>query len=78
VFKFNVNDAIYYMHSNKVICSRVVARLRVDFDKWISPQIDDDTWSPFGDSRIEYATRDQHLVEESNAYGSKEELLAAL
>ncbi len=77
--KFDLNQVIYYMRENKPHSAPVFARMKVEnaYPDWVCNEAQRRLFTPFGESGVFYATC-HGIVLESEAYASKEEMLAAL
>lgn len=82
-FKYNLEDKIFFLNENKLKSGVIVARLRVDHvnkldNRWYKHKL---PIQAFSNNRIAYSVvteNDGMIVEEENAFPSKEELLASL
>lgn len=75
MFKFKLEQTIFYMHDNRVHSARVLSRMVVEnlHDDWVCNKEQESAFGPFGPSQIIYNTC-HGLVTEANAYESKEAL----
>jgi hypothetical protein len=77
-FRFNLADKIFFLKENKIVSSKVNARMRVDAQPEYSRDYESrEAAKAFGLSRIQYSTL-EGFVEEKDAFLTKEELLASL
>lgn len=79
MFKFDLDQLIYYMHDNRIHSAPVVARMLIEnaHDDWTSTPEQRDFFTPFGKSCETYSTC-HGLVSADEAYASKEDLVASL
>jgi hypothetical protein len=74
MFKFKLMDKIFYLRNNKVHSAPVLARRFVDTQ---NPTSNSEIYERFGEPNISYSTC-HGIVPESEAFASKEDLLASL
>jgi hypothetical protein len=74
MFKFQLRDKIWYLRNNKVCSAPVLARRFVDCD---NPHQSNEIYKRFGEPNCSYSTCHGTILD-SEAFGSKEELLASL
>lgn len=79
MFKYELNQLIWYMRDDRVHSAQVLARKWVDNwrDKWTSTDEQRKLFTPFGPGIVMYGTC-HGLVAEVNAYGSREALVEHL
>lgn len=77
MFKFELNDTIYYLRANKVYSAPVLARMWVEnaHPDWNSTNVQREMYQPFGHAREVYATchglvtaEDAHISPQALAY----------
>ncbi len=78
--KYELGQVIYYILDNRVHSAPVGSRMTVEnsHDDWAHTSAQKESWTPFGESRIVYATCHNNSLTEEECFASKEELLASL
>lgn len=79
MFKFELNQTIFYMRENRVHSAPVQSRIKVEnaHDDWDSRPEQVQLYNQFGKQRTLYNTC-HGVITEHEAYASKEELLKTL
>ena len=77
--KYAIGQTVYYIMDNRVCSSDVTSRMKVENaqDRWASTQEEKQSCTPFGFSRVQYATC-HGILEEEKVFATKEDLLASL
>jgi hypothetical protein len=77
--KYELKQTIYYLRENRMHSASVCTRMNVEnvFDDWCCTDEQKEAWQKFGVSGIKYVTC-HGVVDESEAYASKEELRDSL
>lgn len=78
MFKYDIDQTIFYMRDNKVHSSKVLSRMCVE-NKFATGATASqrELYQPFGAAQISYATS-HGIVHECKAFASREELLESL
>lgn len=75
---YNLGETIYYLRENKVHSAPVLSRIMVENkDNKPSNAEQERLFTPFGKARIQYGTC-HDIIDECEAFASKQELLASL
>jgi predicted DNA-binding protein with PD1-like motif len=79
MFKFGLNQLIFFMRENKLHSAPVLSRHYVDNFKpeYAHTKEQKELFTRFGESRIEYSTC-HGVIHENEAYASKEEMYSTL
>ena len=79
MFKFELSQKIYYLRENRVHGAPISSRIYVDNEHqdWAHTESQQDIWTPFGKTRVMYATC-HGLIEEHEAFATKEELAQSI
>lgn len=79
MFKFNLDQVVYFMLNNEVYSSKIVSRMIVEnaHDDWACTEEQKEMWQPCGPSTVKYATV-HGLFDENILFESKEALLSSL
>ena len=79
MFKFDLNQTIYYMRNNRIHSAPVLSRMMVENSKeeWANTNEQKNLFTAFGVSCETYSTC-HGLVSADEAYASKEDLVASL
>lgn len=76
--EYNLGETIYYLRENKVHSAEVLSRTAVEnANNKPSNAVQEKLFTPFGKARIQYGTS-HGIIDESEAFASKVELLASL
>lgn len=79
MFRFELNEIIYYMADNKIHGAPVLARMMVEnaHPDWNATEQQREMYQPFGRARVVYATC-HGTVDDSMAFYSAQELADSL
>ena len=79
MFKFNLDQEIFYIRNDRIHSAKVLARIFVEnaHDDWNCTDEQKALFTPFGQSREAYATC-HGFVPVDDAYGSKQDLIGSL
>lgn len=74
MFKFELDQLVYYLLENKVHSAAVLSRIIAENKRDEEPE---NFYQQFGESKVQYATC-HGVIDADKAFGSKEELLKSL
>lgn len=79
MFKFELDQVIFYMRENHLHSAKVLARMRVEnqYEHWACTAAQEKLFTPFGPSREVYSTCHGFIPVEE-AFASKQDLVEAL
>lgn len=79
MFKFELNQVIYYIRNDRIHSAKVLARIIVEnaHDDWTCTDAQKALFTPFGQAREAYATC-HGFVPVEDAFGSKQDLVNSL
>ena len=79
MFKFEIDQLVFYMGDNKVCSAPILSRMCVENNPELNPaNTEQETmYRPFGETRIRYKTI-HGVYKEDVLFATKEELLASL
>ena len=76
MFKYNLDQVVFYMLNNVIHSASILSRMCVEnlHENWAITKEQKELFTPFGNSRILYATT-HGFISENVVFASKEELL---
>ena len=79
MFKFNLEQTIYYIRNDRIHSAPVLARIIVEnaHDDWACTDAQKELFTPFGKAREAYATC-HGLVPVEDSFGSRQDLVNSL
>lgn len=79
MFKFDLEQTIYYIRNDRIHSAPILARIIVEnaHDDWACTDVQKELFTPFGPGREAYATC-HGFVPTEEAYGSRQDLVDSL
>lgn len=79
MFKFELDQVIFYMRENSLHSAKVLARMIVEnqYENWACTTAQKELFTPFGPAREVYSTC-HGLIPVEEAFASKQDLIEAL
>ena len=79
MFKFELDQFIYYIRNDRIHCARVLARIIVEnaYENWAHNDVQKELFTPFGVGREAYSTC-HGFVPANDAFASRQDLVNSL